>query len=88
MDEVSAALDPYSENKINKSVLDFCRDKILIFISHRLSLMKEMDYIYYFEHGEVKEQGTHERLMNENGGYARMYKLQAEAYGDSATDSQ
>lgn len=88
MDEVSAALDPYSENKINKSVLDFCRDKILIFISHRLSLMKEMNYIYYFEHGEVKEQGTHETLMNENGGYARMYKLQAEAYGDSATGSQ
>ena len=83
MDEVSAALDPYSENQINKSVLDFCRDKILIFISHRLSLMKEMDYIYYFEHGEVKEQGTHEELMKENGSYAHMYQLQAQAYDGS-----
>lgn len=80
MDEVSAALDPYSENAINQSVLEFCRDKMLIFISHRLSLMKEMDYIYYFEDGEVREQGTHEELLQEDGKYAHMYRLQAEAY--------
>lgn len=80
MDEVSAALDPYSENAINQSVLEFCRDKMLIFISHRLSLMKEMDYIYYFEEGEIREQGTHEALLQEDGKYAYMYRLQAEAY--------
>lgn len=35
MDEVSAALDPYSENAINQSVLEFCKDKMLIFIWER-----------------------------------------------------
>ncbi|WP_276950136.1 hypothetical protein [Acetatifactor muris] len=80
MDEVSAAIDPYSEARINHSILDFCQDKIFIFISHRLSLMKEMDRIYYFEKGSITEAGTHMELLAQNGNYAKMYHLQAKAY--------
>lgn len=80
MDEVSAAIDPYSEARINHSILDFCQDKIFIFISHRLSLMKEMDRIYYFENGSITEAGTHMELLTQNGNYAKMYHLQAKAY--------
>lgn len=80
MDEVSAALDPDSENRINDNIMKFCKDKILIYITHRLSLMKEMDQIYYFENGSIREMGTHEQLMNSKKDYYEMFKKQADNY--------
>lgn len=46
LDEASSAMDPISESKVNKAILDFCKDKIPILISHRLSISKEMDKVY------------------------------------------
>lgn len=80
MDEVSAALDPDSESYINRRILEFCQDKILIFITHRLSLMKEMDQIFYFDNGHVKERGTHEQLLDCKGSYYEMFMKQADHY--------
>ena len=59
---------------------EIAKDKAVIFISHRLSTTKNADYIYMFDSGRIVEAGTHLQLMNLNGKYAEMFKLQAEKY--------
>ncbi|MCR2046748.1 ABC transporter ATP-binding protein/permease [Acetatifactor muris] len=81
MDEPSSSLDPLSEYDMYLQMLNMCRDKTLILISHRLYSTKMVDKIYYMESGSILECGSHEELMKQNGKYARMYHIQAEQYG-------
>lgn len=60
LDEPSSALDPIAEAKMYHHMLELGKDKTLIFISHRLSATANVDRIYLFEDGRVKESGTHE----------------------------
>lgn len=80
LDEPSSALDPIAEYKMYESMLQACRDKALIFISHRLSSAVLADKIYMLENGEIIEEGSHHELMERNGKYAEMFRLQAESY--------
>lgn len=80
MDEPSSALDPIAEYELNQMILNYARDKTIIFISHRLSTTRMADRIYMFSGGELIEQGTHEELMANEGKYAEMFNLQAEKY--------
>ena len=68
MDEPSSALDPDAEYRLNNSILEFAKDKTVIFISHRLSTTRMADRIYtIFEGaitGELKAaEATQESLM-------------------------
>ena len=80
MDEPSSALDPVAEYELNKSILEFARDKTVIFISHRLSTTRMADRIYMFDSGRLAEVGSHDELMAKGGKYAEMFELQAEKY--------
>ena len=80
MDEPSSALDPDAEYRLNHSILDYAREKTVIFISHRLSTTRMADRIYMFEDGAIVEAGSHDELMAMNGKYAYMFNLQAEKY--------
>ena len=80
LDEPSSALDPISEYKMNQNMMAAAEGKTVIMISHRLSTVIDADCIYYFEKGEIQEQGTHKELMKQNGKYAVMFRLQADAY--------
>lgn len=80
MDEPSSALDPIAENMIWESMLEVCKEKGTIFISHRLSASKLADSIYMLEDGYIIEKGSHEHLMNLNGKYANMFHKQAINY--------
>lgn len=80
MDEPSSALDPMAEYNLNQSILKNTRDKTVIFISHRLSTTRIADKIYMFDNGELIEQGSHEELLEQNGKYAEMFRLQSEKY--------
>ena len=82
MDEPSAALDPISEQKLYEMLDELSRQKTLIVVSHRLSSVKNMDRILFFEDGQIVEDGSHTELMQKNGKYARMFKVQAKRYGD------
>ena len=80
MDEPSSALDPIAEYELNRSIMEDARDKTVIFISHRLSTTRMADRIYMFSDGEIIESGSHEELMEMDGKYAEMFRVQAEKY--------
>jgi ATP-binding cassette subfamily B protein len=80
LDEPSSALDPVSEYKLNKNLIENAKDDTIIFISHRLSTTRMADKIYLFENGTIKEQGSHDELMELNGRYKEMFERQAENY--------
>lgn len=80
LDEPSANLDPVAEYALNQSMTKAANDKTVLFISHRLSTTIMADEIYMLENGEIIEHGSHEELIELDGKYAYMFKLQAEKY--------
>lgn len=80
LDEPSSALDPISEKELFDKINELASDKAVIFISHRLSNIINVDKILFLENGEIKERGTHSELMQMNGLYAEMYRIQADKY--------
>lgn len=80
LDEPSANLDPVAEYALNQSMTRAANDKTVLFISHRLSTTVMADEIYMLEKGQIIEHGSHEELMELDGKYAYMFKLQADKY--------
>lgn len=80
LDEPSSALDPIAEYQLNHAMLSATKDKTVIFISHRLSTTRLADHIIMLEKGRIVERGTHEQLLELNGKYAQMWRVQAGAY--------
>lgn len=80
LDEPSSALDPIAEYQLNHAMLTATKDKTVIFISHRLSTTRLADHIIMLEKGRIVERGTHEQLLQLNGKYAQMWRVQAGAY--------
>ncbi len=80
LDEPSSALDPISEYEMFESMMKACEDKTVIFVSHRLSSAVMADKIYMLENGGIIEEGSHHELMELNGKYAEMFRMQAEKY--------
>lgn len=76
LDEATSALDSESEQYIQKSMQHLMKGKTVIAIAHRLSTLKEMDRIVVFEKGKIIEQGTAEELLQKNGTYAHLWKIQ------------
>ncbi len=83
MDEPSSALDPLAEYRLNQELNEIAKDKTVIFISHRLSTVRDADCIYMMENGRIVESGTHEKLLAKDGKYAAMWKIQAGLYADA-----
>lgn len=82
MDEPSSALDPLAEYRLNQELNEIAKDETVIFISHRLSTVRDADCIYMMENGRIVESGTHEQLLSKGGKYAAMWKMQAGLYAD------
>ncbi|MBQ8182390.1 MAG: ABC transporter ATP-binding protein [Clostridia bacterium] len=80
LDEPSSALDPVAESKMYDALLEGTKGKTVIYISHRLSSATRSDNILVFNSGLLKEQGSHNELMNNNGEYSEMFTLQASGY--------
>lgn len=83
LDEPTSALDPLAEYKMYENMMDACRDRSVLFISHRLSSAVLADRVLLLEDGSVAESGTHAELMAADGAYAAMFRLQAEKYRES-----
>ena len=80
MDEPSSALDPIAEYNLNKSMQNIAANKMVFYISHRLSTTRDADRIIMLDHGKIIEEGTHEQLLLMNGQYAKMWRFQAGQY--------
>ncbi len=80
LDEPSSALDPIAEYQLNHAMISATKDKTVIFISHRLSTTRLADRIIMLEQGRIVEQGSHQELLEKNGKYAQMWRVQAGAY--------
>lgn len=79
-DEPSSALDPIAEHELFESIIEESKNNTMIYISHRLSSVKNADKVFMLEEGQLIEQGTHEQLYGRNGKYADMYHKQAKNY--------
>ncbi len=80
LDEPSSALDPVAEDELLKSFQQISKDKIVIYISHRLSSSVLADEILFIKDGKLCESGTHYQLIKQQGEYARYYNTQAKYY--------
>ena len=73
-DEATSSLDQVSEKVVQQSIIELkSAVKSLIFITHRLSTIQNVDVIYVIKNGKLVESGTHESLIRKKGEYNRLY---------------
>lgn len=75
-DEATSNIDADSENDIMEQIFELAKNKTVIVISHRLANTAKADMIYAMEKGEVRECGTHDKLIQKNGLYAKLWNAQ------------
>ena len=76
LDDCLSAVDTETEEAILNNLLDFCKDKTTIIVSHRVSSAKNADKIIIIEEGTIIQQGSHNQLVNEDGYYRALYLKQ------------
>ena len=76
LDEATSALDTESERKVQKALENLMKNRTTIVIAHRLSTIKNADRIIVMQAGQLVEEGTHDRLLQENGVYEGLYNMQ------------
>ncbi|KAI9163712.1 ABC multidrug transporter MDR5 [Paramyrothecium foliicola] len=76
LDEATSALDPNAEKIVQQALNNVAKGRTMITIAHRLSTIQDADNIIVMSKGELIEQGTHSELINLQGSYARLVKVQ------------
>lgn len=76
LDEATSSLDSYSERLIQQAIETIARETTVIVVAHRLSTIRNADYIYVMKNGRIAEQGTYAELIHLNGQFSRMVQLQ------------
>jgi len=77
LDEATSALDAASEHEVQKALDAAMENRTVLVIAHRLSTVSRADKIILLDNGKVSEQGTHEELIDKNGDYAELVRLQS-----------
>jgi ATP-binding cassette subfamily B protein len=80
LDEPTAALDPIAENDIYIKYSEMTHGRTSMFISHRLASTRFCDRIIFVTDGGIKEEGTHESLLELGGEYAKLFEVQSRYY--------
>ena len=78
LDEATAAMDNETERLISEAIDKLIQGRTTISIAHRLSTLKNCNYLMAIEHGELAEMGTAEELLAQKGVYYKLYTLQNE----------
>ncbi len=76
LDDCLSAVDTETEEIILTHLMDFCKDKTTLIVSHRVSSAKNADKIIVLDQGKIIQQGTHNQLINQEGYYAELYLKQ------------
>jgi len=80
LDEPTAAMDAQAEADIFEQFKDMHQDKMTVLISHRFSTVRTANKIMVIDQGRIIEMGDHATLLNQQGIYANLFKLQAKGY--------
>lgn len=80
LDEPTAAMDARAEAQVFEQFRELAQDRMVILISHRFSTVRMADQILVVQAGRILEQGSHDALMQLDGHYAQLFKLQARGY--------
>ncbi|WP_321383302.1 ABC transporter ATP-binding protein [uncultured Enterococcus sp.] len=78
LDEATSSVDTRTEGLIQEAMNNLMAGRTSFVIAHRLSTIKDADKILYMQGGDIKEQGTHEELLEQGGFYASLYNSQFE----------
>ena len=76
LDEATSALDSESERTVQAALDGLMQGRTTFVIAHRLSTIQRADRIVVLVHGRIVESGTHAQLIEHNGTYANLYRLQ------------
>ncbi|HEX8408241.1 MAG TPA: ABC transporter ATP-binding protein [Thermoanaerobaculia bacterium] len=76
LDEATSSIDTETELLIQEAIQTLLAGRTSIVIAHRLSTIRSADTILVFHHGEIRERGTHEELMQHPGLYRKLYEIQ------------
>ena len=74
-DEATSALDAETENRVSESILKLTGECTVIFIAHRLSVVRSANMIYYIDKGRIVDQGTFEELRSTNADFNNQANL-------------
>jgi ATP-binding cassette subfamily B multidrug efflux pump len=73
LDEATSSIDTRTELHIQDALLSIMQGRTSFIIAHRLNTIRDADTIMVIDHGEIVEQGNHDRLIKEQGAYNRMF---------------
>lgn len=76
LDEATSSLDTVSERQVQDAINNLMKNRTSIVIAHRLSTVQNADEIIVLEQGEIKERGTHQGLISQNGLYKKLVEMQ------------
>ena len=79
LDEATASLDVDNETEIQEAISGLIKGKTVLIIAHRMRTVENADQILVLDGGVVAESGTHDELMQKNGLYAKLVKLQMQS---------
>jgi len=76
LDEATSSVDTETERIIQQALDELLRDRTSIVIAHRLSTIEKADNIIVLHHGELREMGSHRKLLAQEGIYHKLYHMQ------------
>jgi len=76
LDEATSSLDTKSERRIQQALDELMKNRTTLVIAHRLSTVERADHIIVLDRGRIVESGTHKELLNLDGQYATLYRMQ------------
>jgi ATP-binding cassette subfamily B protein len=78
LDEATSSVDTETEWKIQEALLRLIGGRTVFAIAHRLSTLKRADRLFVVEDGQISEEGSHAELLEMNGTYTRLHRMQVQ----------